>query len=78
MDATFAALDAGGRGLLARGELLLLLDRLSSDDEAAGIEWLADIGDSPETAALFDSDGEGLANLVGCNEGWGCQVAAGN
>jgi len=46
--------------------------------EAAGIEWLADIGDSPETAALFDSDGEGLANLVGCNEGWGCQVAAGN
>ncbi len=26
----------------------------------------------PELAALFDSDGDGKANLVGCIPGWGC------
>lgn len=28
----------------------------------------------PEIAALFDSDGDGLANLTGCNPGWGCEL----
>lgn len=32
------------------------------------IEQLKD----PEIAALFDSDGDGKANLVGCIPGWGC------
>ena len=27
----------------------------------------------PEIAKLFDSDGNGKANLVGCNPGWGCE-----
>jgi hypothetical protein len=43
--------------------------------EAASITWFGDIGDSPETAALFDVDGNGLADLVGCDAGWGCQAA---
>ncbi len=47
----------------------------SATAETASITWLGDIGDSPETAALFDTDGDGLANLAGCNDGWGCQVA---
>ncbi|MCZ4351759.1 glycine betaine/L-proline ABC transporter substrate-binding protein ProX [Roseovarius aestuarii] len=30
---------------------------------------------APELGALFDSDEDGLANLSGCNPGWGCEVA---
>ena len=26
-------------------------------------------------AAIFDSDGDGRANLSGCNPGWGCELA---
>ncbi|MGK7876638.1 MAG: glycine betaine/L-proline ABC transporter substrate-binding protein ProX [Xenococcaceae cyanobacterium] len=29
----------------------------------------------PEIAKLFDSDGDGKANLVGCNPGWSCELA---
>jgi len=29
---------------------------------------------NPEIAQLFDSDGDGKANLVGCNAGWGCKT----
>lgn len=46
----------------------------SKTAEAASITWLGDIGNSPEIAALFDTDGDGLANLAGCNDGWGCQI----
>ena len=42
--------------------------------EAASITWFGDIGDSPATAALFDVDGNGRADLVGCDAGWGCQT----
>lgn len=27
----------------------------------------------PEIKALFDTDGDGMANLTGCNPGWGCE-----
>jgi glycine betaine/proline transport system substrate-binding protein len=26
-------------------------------------------------AALFDGDGDGKADLIGCNPGWGCEGA---
>ncbi|NEQ73749.1 MAG: glycine betaine/L-proline ABC transporter substrate-binding protein ProX [Okeania sp. SIO2C9] len=29
---------------------------------------------NPEIAKLFDSDGDGKANLVGCNPGWSCEL----
>lgn len=29
---------------------------------------------NPEIAKLFDTDGNGKANLVGCNAGWGCET----
>ncbi len=29
---------------------------------------------NPEIAELFDSDGDGKANLVGCNVGWACEL----
>ncbi len=42
--------------------------------EANGITTLDDIGNDPAIAALFDTDGNGKADLAGCNDGWGCQV----
>jgi glycine betaine/proline transport system substrate-binding protein len=49
-----------------------LIDKATADEY--GITSIADMAD-PEIAALFDTDGDGLANLTGCNEGWGCAVA---
>ncbi|WP_421704302.1 glycine betaine/L-proline ABC transporter substrate-binding protein ProX [Aliiroseovarius sp.] len=38
----------------------------------AGVQNLGDLAD-PEKAAMFDSDGDGLADLAGCVPGWGCE-----
>ena len=38
------------------------------------ITMLDDIGNDPAIAALFDTDGDGKADITGCNEGWGCQI----
>ena len=37
---------------------------------------ITDIGQlaDPKIAKLFDSDGDGKANLVGCNSGWRCEL----
>ncbi|ERN43144.1 ABC-type proline/glycine betaine transport system, periplasmic component [Rubidibacter lacunae KORDI 51-2] len=41
--------------------------------EVYGIANLQDL-QNPEIAALFDTDGNGKANLTGCNPGWGCEL----
>ncbi|MDR9403281.1 MAG: glycine betaine/L-proline ABC transporter substrate-binding protein ProX [Halothece sp. Uz-M2-17] len=38
--------------------------------EITNLEQLQD----PEIAKIFDTDGDGKANLVGCNAGWGCET----
>lgn len=48
-----------------------LIDKATS--EAYGITSLEDFKD-PDIAALFDTDGNGLANLVACPPGWGCEL----
>lgn len=47
-----------------------LIDKRTA--ERYGIHNLAQLKD-PKIAALFDSDGDGLADLAGCNPGWGCE-----
>lgn len=42
--------------------------------EAHGITNLGQLAD-PEVAKLFDGNDDGLANLSGCNPGWGCEIA---
>jgi glycine betaine/proline transport system substrate-binding protein len=42
--------------------------------EQYGITNLAQLQD-PKLAQLFDIDGNGKANLIGCNPGWGCNLA---
>ena len=47
-----------------------LVDKESAD--SLGITTLADFTRS-EVIAHFDKEGDGLANLIGCNVGWGCE-----
>lgn len=46
----------------------------SKTAEAHGIKDIGQLAD-PAIAALFDSDGDGRANLSGCNPGWGCELS---
>lgn len=48
-----------------------LIDKATAEEnEITTIDQMND----PEIAALFDSDGDGAANLTGCNPGWGCEL----
>lgn len=47
-----------------------MIDKATADD--LGITNLDDLKD-PEIAAVFDGDGDGKADLIGCNVGWGCE-----
>jgi glycine betaine/proline transport system substrate-binding protein len=47
-----------------------LIDKATAD--AHNITNISQLKD-PSLAALFDSDGDGKANLTGCNPGWGCE-----
>ncbi|MGJ3264208.1 MAG: glycine betaine/L-proline ABC transporter substrate-binding protein ProX [Salinarimonas sp.] len=48
-----------------------LIDKATADEY--GITSLAQLQD-PEIAALFDANGDGTADLTGCNPGWGCEL----
>jgi glycine betaine/proline transport system substrate-binding protein len=48
-----------------------LIDRATAEEyEITNLEQLQ----NPELAKIFDTDGDGKANLVGCNAGWGCET----
>lgn len=58
-------------GLLAQNSLQgYLIDKKTADE--TGIKYLEDLKD-PEKAKLFDIDGNGKADLYGCEPGWGCE-----
>ncbi len=47
------------------------IDKKTADEyNITSLEQLKD----PKIAKLFDSDGDGKANLVGCNAGWACEL----
>ena len=47
------------------------IDKATADGKSiTNLEQLKD----PEIAKLFDTDGNGKANLTGCNPGWGCEL----
>ncbi|MCM5704739.1 glycine betaine/L-proline ABC transporter substrate-binding protein ProX [Larsenimonas salina] len=48
-----------------------LIDKKTAEEY--GIDSLDDLRD-PEIAALFDTNGDGKADMTGCNPGWGCEV----
>jgi len=47
-----------------------LIDKKTADKY--GIDNIGDFKD-PKIAALFDTDGDGKADLTGCQAGWGCE-----
>ncbi|MET0210080.1 MAG: glycine betaine/L-proline ABC transporter substrate-binding protein ProX [Burkholderiaceae bacterium] len=47
-----------------------LIDRKTAEQH--GIQRIDQLKD-PSIARLFDSDGDGRADLTGCNPGWGCE-----
>lgn len=66
----------GGKSMLRVGGLTpgalqgYLIDKKTADKyDIRNIEQLKD----PELAKLFDADGDGKADLAGCNPGWGCE-----
>ena len=46
-----------------------MIDKATAD--AMGITSMSQLADA-SVARVFDQDGDGLADLIGCNEGWGC------
>ena len=46
------------------------------DKKTADTHNITNLGDlkKPEIAKLFDADGDGKADLTGCNPGWGCEL----
>ncbi|MFG0633525.1 glycine betaine/L-proline ABC transporter substrate-binding protein ProX [Pseudomonas sp. xss_2] len=48
-----------------------LIDKKTA--QAHNIKYITDLN-KPEIAKLFDTDGDGKANLTGCNPGWGCEL----
>jgi len=48
-----------------------LIDKKTADE--TGIKFLEDLKD-PEKAKLFDTNGNGKADLYGCEPGWGCEL----
>jgi glycine betaine/proline transport system substrate-binding protein len=47
-----------------------LIDKATADKH--GINNIGQLAD-PKIAKLFDADGDGKADLAGCNPGWGCE-----
>lgn len=47
-----------------------LIDKATAEEH--GITNIAQLQDA-EIAAIFDNDGDGKADLAGCNPGWGCE-----
>jgi len=56
--------------LVSNADQGILIDKKTAD--AQGITSLDQLKD-PKIAALFDMDGDGKADLTGCNPGWGCE-----
>ena len=61
-----------GYEILGGGLQGVLVDKATAD--AYGITRWDDIGNNPEIARLFDIDGNGKADLMGCDNGWNCQL----
>ncbi|WP_246264248.1 glycine betaine/L-proline ABC transporter substrate-binding protein ProX [Aromatoleum toluvorans] len=69
---------AGGDGAMMKvGNVIpgvvqgYLIDKKTADKY--GVKSLGDLKD-PKIAKLFDANGDGKADLTGCNPGWGCEL----
>ena len=58
--------------MMASGALQGLLVDIPSV-EMFGFSTLEELLDNPDAVAHFDTDGDGKADINGCDDGWGCQ-----
>ena len=58
--------------MMASGALQGLLVDIPSVEQF-GFATLGELLDNPDAVAHFDSDGDGKADINGCDDGWGCQ-----
>ncbi|MBC6453448.1 MAG: glycine betaine/L-proline ABC transporter substrate-binding protein ProX [Hormoscilla sp. SP5CHS1] len=70
--------NAGGDEKLSREGVLVdnCLQGYVIDKKTADKYKITNLSDlkKPEIAKLFDTDGDGKANLIGCNAGWSCEL----
>lgn len=69
---------AGGDDTMVKaGDVMTgVLQGFMIDKKTADAYHIKDVSDfkKPEIAKLFDSNGDGKADLTGCNPGWGCEL----
>ncbi len=65
-----AAVSIVGNEIPAGGLQGFFIDKATAGE--LDIKRLDDIANDPALAQVFDLDGDGRADLMGCNEGWGC------
>ncbi|WP_439887796.1 glycine betaine/L-proline ABC transporter substrate-binding protein ProX [Pseudomonas sp. MBLB4123] len=74
---TFYQKVGGDETLVKAGDVIpgvlqgYLIDKKTA--EAHNIKYITDLK-KPEIAKLFDTNGDGKADLTGCNPGWGCEL----
>jgi glycine betaine/proline transport system substrate-binding protein len=67
----------GDKSMVKAGDIMpgvlqgYLIDKKTA--EAHNIKYITDLK-KPEIAKLFDTDGDGKADMTGCNPGWGCEL----
>lgn len=77
LHATFYEKTGGDDAMVKVGDIMpgvlqgYMIDKKTAD--AYHITSIADL-QKPEIAKLFDSNGDGKADLTGCNPGWGCEL----
>ena len=77
LHASFFKRAGGEKNMVVVGDIVpglamgYLIDKKTA--EAHNIKYLTDLK-KPEIAKLFDTDGDGKADLTGCNPGWGCEL----
>ena len=59
-----------GEEMIAGGLQGFLITKATADEY--GITHLDQLNDDPEITALFDTDGDGVAEIFGCQESWTC------
>ncbi|NBA98096.1 glycine betaine/L-proline ABC transporter substrate-binding protein ProX [Pseudomonas sp. R5(2019)] len=77
LHASFYQKAGGDENMIKAGDILpgvlqgYLIDKKTA--EQYHIKYITDLK-KPEIAKLFDTDGDGKADMTGCNPGWGCEL----
>ena len=77
LHASFYQKAGGDDTMVKAGDVMTgVLQGFMIDKKTADAYNIKDVSDfkKPEIAKLFDSNGDGKADLTGCNPGWGCEL----